>query len=206
MQSMNTQTQYPGQTVQSQYPGQIQQQLNQQQTVTTTTHIHTTASHNVSNSGGRQLSNPASSALRAGSILSERVVEHEVRVPRKVMREEIVEKVIVVPEKVMREETIEVTETVKERIIEVARPVVQVHIHTYTYVCMRIRRFVYVVREYTHRSRLACMYVPLEQEKYVEVPKIEYRERVVQVCVQTRRNGTHTHVDARIHTHTWRHT
>ena len=41
---------------------------------------------------------------RESTVVSERTVEREIKVPRKVVREEIVDRVVVVPEKVMREE------------------------------------------------------------------------------------------------------
>ncbi|EZG79610.1 inner membrane complex protein [Gregarina niphandrodes] len=101
------------------------------------------------------------------SIISERVVEHEIKVPKKVVREEIVEKVVVVPEKVVVEEVVEETQTVQERIVEVARPVV-----TEKYV---------EVPKIEYREKIVHVPEVIVQEVIKKVPRHEVREKVVEV-------------------------
>lgn len=100
-------------------------------------------------------------------VISERVVEHEVRVPRKVIREDIVERVIVVPEKVVHEEVVEDLTTVRQRVVEVARPVIQERIVE--------------VPEIEVVQRIVEVPEVVIQEKIREVPRIEVQERIIEI-------------------------
>jgi len=101
------------------------------------------------------------------SILSERFVEHEIKVPKKIVREEVIEKVIVVPERLLHEEVIEEVQKVREKIIEVAKPIIQEKI-------VEVPEIEYVERIVEVPERIV-------QEKIREVPRIEYQERIVEI-------------------------
>lgn len=127
-------------------------------------------------------------------ILSERVVETEIRVPRKVLKEEIVEKVIVVPEKVLREEVVEDVQLVREKIIEIAKPVIQekiVEVPEYEYVekIVEVPEIEYVEHiKYVPKVEIQekIVHVPkiIPHERLVSVPEIEYREYDVEKIVE----------------------
>lgn len=116
---------------------------------------------------------------RDSTILSERVIEREIRVPKTVRREEIVEKVVVVPEKVVREETVDELRKVREKIIEVARPIVKEKYVT-------VPRIEYVekikkVPEIVYREVVKKVPRKIRKEKRVEVPRINVKEKIVEV-------------------------
>lgn len=100
-------------------------------------------------------------------VMSERVTETEVRVPKKIVREEVIEKVIVVPERLLREEMVEEVMKVRQKIIEVAKPVVQE-----TIVEVPEIEFVERVVEYPEI---------VTQEKIREVPRIEVQENIIEI-------------------------
>ncbi|KAH0478989.1 MAG: hypothetical protein KVP17_001232 [Porospora cf. gigantea B] len=117
---------------------------------------------------------------QSSGILSERVVETEIRVPRKVVKEEIVEKVIVVPEKVVREEIVETVQVVREKIIEIAKPIIQekiVEVPEYEYIekIIEIPEIEYI-EHVKHVPKIEI------QEKIVHIPKIIPHERIVEVA------------------------
>ncbi|XP_055388865.1 uncharacterized protein LOC129617845 [Condylostylus longicornis] len=98
-----------------------------------------------------------SSMIGEAHVISERIVEHEVRVPKKVVREDIVEKLIVVPEKVVHEEVVEDIQMVREKIIEVAKPIIQERI-------VEVPEIEYI-------------------ERIVEVPEVILQEKIKEVRV-----------------------
>lgn len=100
-------------------------------------------------------------------VLSERVVEHHVRMPRRVLREDFVERVVIIPEKRRREELIEETTRFRETVVEIARPVVKERIVE--------------VPEIEWREKIVEVPTRIRQEKIREVPQIEYRDRIVEV-------------------------
>lgn len=108
-----------------------------------------------------------SSTVGEGQIISERIVEHEVRIPKKVIREDIVEKVIIIPEKVLHEEITEDISIVREKIVEVAKSI--------------IHERIVEVPEYEYIEKLVEVPEVVLQEKIREVPRIEYQERITQV-------------------------
>ena len=119
------------------------------------------------------------SGIKQDRIISERYVEHEVRVPKKVYVEEVVEKVIVVPEKVVHEQMTEDTVKVREKIIEIARPVYQekiVEVPEYEYVDKYIE-----VPEKIIQEKIREVPVIDFQERIIEVPRVVWQERVVEV-------------------------
>lgn len=100
-------------------------------------------------------------------VVSERVTEHEVRVPKKVVREEVIERVIIVPERIIREEHMDEIVKVRKRVIEVSKPVIQ--------------ETVVEVPEIEYIERIVEYPEVVLQEKIQEVPRIEYQERIVEV-------------------------
>lgn len=100
-------------------------------------------------------------------IIGERTVEHEVRVPRRIVHEEVFEKVVVIPEVIQREEVIEEVQIVREKIVEVAKPVIQEKI-------VEVPEYIYVDKIVEVPERIL-------QEKIREVPRIEYQERIHEV-------------------------
>jgi len=100
-------------------------------------------------------------------ILSERVIEHEVKVPKKVIREDIVEKVVIIPEKIVHEEFLEEKQMIREKIIEVATPVIQERIVE--------------VPEIEYIEKIVEVPELILQEKIREVPRIEIQERIIEV-------------------------
>ncbi|KAH0485346.1 MAG: uncharacterized protein KVP18_003906 [Porospora cf. gigantea A] len=126
-----------------------------------------------------QMTSTAHTAIKQDRIISERYVEHEVRVPKKVYVEEVVEKVIVVPEKVVHEQMTEDTVKIREKIIEIARPVYQekiVEVPEYEYVDKYIE-----VPEKIIQEKIREVPVIDFQERIIEVPRIVWQERVVEV-------------------------
>lgn len=104
---------------------------------------------------------------KRNSIISERVIEHEYKVPKRIVREEVIEKVIVVPERVMTEHMIEEVQKVREKIIEIAKPV--------------IRERVVEVPDIVYMEKIIEVPETIYQEKVVEVPFTTYEERIVEV-------------------------
>jgi len=101
------------------------------------------------------------------SVISERVVEHEIKVPKKIVREEIIEKVVIVPEKILHEEVVEEVQKIREKIVEVARPIIQEKI-------VEVPEIEYIEKIIEVPERVV-------QERLKHVPKIEYRERIVEI-------------------------
>lgn len=100
-------------------------------------------------------------------IVSERVTEHEVRVPKRVVREEIIEKVIVVPEKLVREEVVEEVVRIRQKIIELAKPIIQ--------------ETIIEVPEIEYIERIVEVPEVIIQEKIKEVPRVEIQERIIEI-------------------------
>lgn len=111
--------------------------------------------------------NTARSTASGSRVISERVIEHSVRVPKRVTREDIIEKVVVVPERVVHEEVVEDVQTVREKIVEIAVPVVSERIVE--------------VPEIEYVERIVEVPEVVVREKIREVPKVEIRERIVEV-------------------------
>jgi len=101
------------------------------------------------------------------SVIGERVVEHSVKVPKRIIVEEIIEKVVIIPEKRIREEVREDVELIKEKIIEVQKPV--------------IHEKIIEVPEIEYVEKIVEVVEVVAQEKIKEVAKIEYQERVVEI-------------------------
>lgn len=102
-----------------------------------------------------------------GRVLRERIVDRQVKVPKKVLREDVIERIIVVPETIMREEIVEELRTVTETIIEVAKVVQQERIVE--------------IPEVEYRDKIVEVVEKVIKEKIIEVPRIEYRERIIEV-------------------------
>lgn len=117
--------------------------------------------------GQQSTLHPRGTMSEGDKVLSERVVEHEVRVPKRIVREEVIEKVLVVPETIMREEIVEEVQKVKETIIEVAKPTYQEKIVE--------------VPEVEYREKIVEVVEKVLEEKIREVPKIQYQERIIEV-------------------------
>eukprot|EP01054_Gregarina_sp_Poly1_P006439 Gregarina_sp_Poly_1__6438@NODE_343_length_9409_cov_658_993470_g287_i0_p2_GENE_NODE_343_length_9409_cov_658_993470_g287_i0NODE_343_length_9409_cov_658_993470_g287_i0_p2_ORF_typecomplete_len614_score95_45IMCp/PF12314_8/1_8e04IMCp/PF12314_8/7_9e08IMCp/PF12314_8/5_7e07IMCp/PF12314_8/1_6e03_NODE_343_length_9409_cov_658_993470_g287_i021303971 len=113
------------------------------------------------------------------SVLSERYVEHEIKIPKKIVREEVIEKVIVVPEKIIHEEIVDEIQKVREKIVEVARPTIIEKI-------VEIPEIEYVekiveVPEKIVQEKIREVQQKQYQERIVEVPKVVYQEKVVEI-------------------------
>lgn len=127
-------------------------------------------------------------------VIGERVTEHSIKVPKKVIREDVVERVVVIPEVVRREEFIEEEQRVQERVIEVARPVIKetvVEVPEYVYVDKIVEVPEVIVQEKVRhvpkveiQERVIEVPKIITQEKVVEVPEIEYREYLVEKVVE----------------------
>lgn len=127
-------------------------------------------------------------------IVGERFIEHEVKVPKRIVREEVIEKVIVVPEIVRVEEVVEEIAKVRERIIEVAYPTIVEKIverPEYEYVEKTIEVPEKVIKEKIRevekvvvQEKLNEVIKIIPQEKIVEVPEIQIREVLVEKIVE----------------------
>eukprot|EP01055_Gregarina_sp_Pseudo9_P005949 Gregarina_sp_Pseudo_9__5948@NODE_961_length_2028_cov_147_536450_g901_i0_p1_GENE_NODE_961_length_2028_cov_147_536450_g901_i0NODE_961_length_2028_cov_147_536450_g901_i0_p1_ORF_typecomplete_len619_score191_58IMCp/PF12314_8/1_8e04IMCp/PF12314_8/1_4e12IMCp/PF12314_8/0_49_NODE_961_length_2028_cov_147_536450_g901_i0691925 len=129
----------------------------------------------------------------AARVVSERYVEHEVRIPKRVRTQHEYEYIVRQP--VIEEEIVEETVKVREKIVEVARPIIEEKIVERPEI--EIREKVVEVPEIQYREkfrdevqvqyqeRLVEVPVVVQQERVVEVPEVQYREvpieRVVEV-------------------------
>lgn len=122
-----------------------------------------------------------SSIFGPGSVvLSERIVDHVVTVPRKVVREEVTERVVVVPEKRLVEEIVEDQHRVREKVVQVSQPVIQeqyVQLPPRTEIKEKIIKVPQIVIEEVVKQ------VPRVrvEERIIHVPKTVYKERINEV-------------------------
>lgn len=100
-------------------------------------------------------------------ILSEAVVEYEVKVPKRIVREDRIEKLVVIPETVVREEIVEEVQKAKERVIQVVKPIIQEKIVEVDHV--------------EYREKLVEVVEKVVQHKIKHVPRIQYKERIIHV-------------------------
>lgn len=143
-----------------------------------------------------ELAREVSSTTLTGreTVIGERIVEHEVKIPKRVVREDIVEKVIVVPEKIVHEEIVEQSQMIRERIVEVAKPVYQekiIEVPEIEYVEKIIEVPETIIQEKIRevprvdvQERIVEVPKVITQEKVVEIPEIEYREVPVEKIVE----------------------
>eukprot|EP01056_Protomagalhaensia_sp_Gyna25_P000626 Protomagalhaensia_sp_Gyna_25__625@NODE_1294_length_1975_cov_207_605372_g1033_i0_p2_GENE_NODE_1294_length_1975_cov_207_605372_g1033_i0NODE_1294_length_1975_cov_207_605372_g1033_i0_p2_ORF_typecomplete_len564_score145_93IMCp/PF12314_8/6_9e03IMCp/PF12314_8/3_4e07IMCp/PF12314_8/2_8e07IMCp/PF12314_8/5_1e03IMCp/PF12314_8/9_4e03_NODE_1294_length_1975_cov_207_605372_g1033_i01851876 len=128
------------------------------------------------------------------SVLSERYVEHEIKVPKKIVREEVIEKVIIVPEKIIHEEIIDEIQKVREKVIEIARPTIiekVVEVPEIEYVEKIVEVPEKIVQEkivqevkVQYQERIVEVPKPIYQERIIEVPEVQYREVPVERIVE----------------------
>lgn len=100
-------------------------------------------------------------------VLGEYFVEHEVKVPKKVVREDVIERTIIVPERILVEEYLEEDARYVEKIVEVARPIIQEKIVE--------------VPEYEYVEKIVEIPQKVLQEKLREVPKLSVQERIIEI-------------------------
>eukprot|EP01055_Gregarina_sp_Pseudo9_P005413 Gregarina_sp_Pseudo_9__5412@NODE_667_length_2397_cov_29_102205_g630_i0_p1_GENE_NODE_667_length_2397_cov_29_102205_g630_i0NODE_667_length_2397_cov_29_102205_g630_i0_p1_ORF_typecomplete_len705_score172_74IMCp/PF12314_8/1_8e04IMCp/PF12314_8/1_7e02IMCp/PF12314_8/2_8e16IMCp/PF12314_8/0_017IMCp/PF12314_8/8_9e02EZH2_N/PF18601_1/3_4e03EZH2_N/PF18601_1/0_27_NODE_667_length_2397_cov_29_102205_g630_i0672181 len=100
-------------------------------------------------------------------VLAEYFIEHEVKVPKKMVREDVIERTYVIPERVLVEEYVAEDAKYLEKIVEVAHPVIQEKIVE--------------VPEYEYVEKLVEVPQRVIQEKYREVPKVSVQERIIEV-------------------------
>lgn len=156
--------------------GQYSQQQQQQHG---TTQYHHLSGATMSASGGGARTLTGERMITGSSVISERVIEHEIKIPKKVVREEVVEKVVVVPEKILHEEIVEEVQKVREKIIEIAKPVIKEKI-------VEVPQIEYVekvveVPEIVYKEKIRTVPVIEYKEKIIEVPRIVQREKIVEV-------------------------
>lgn len=204
-QQQQQQSSYPGQSQQATYtavPLQQQQQQHQQNYTTGSTAVvasevsgglpaasvtSTVAQHVIDEEQmqreytgeGRLISVTSRVDESRSHVLEEEYVEHEIRVPRRIVREEVIEKVIVVPEKRQTEEIVEDLCKVRERIIKIARPTIIEKI-------VEIPEIEYIekiveVPERIVQEKIVEVEKIIREERIVDVPRIEYVERSYEV-------------------------
>eukprot|EP01053_Blabericola_migrator_P003391 Blabericola_migrator_1__3390@NODE_1_length_33786_cov_123_788665_g0_i0_p5_GENE_NODE_1_length_33786_cov_123_788665_g0_i0NODE_1_length_33786_cov_123_788665_g0_i0_p5_ORF_typecomplete_len482_score45_51IMCp/PF12314_8/3_2e02IMCp/PF12314_8/5e16IMCp/PF12314_8/1_8e06IMCp/PF12314_8/1_9_NODE_1_length_33786_cov_123_788665_g0_i01948420929 len=132
------------------------------------------------------VSSVASRTIAGGHIVGERLQEHRIKVPKRIVREDVYEKIVRIPEKRLEEELVEEEQVVLERIVEVAKPIIHervVEVPQYEYVDKIVEVPEVIVQERVHHvpkveivERVKEVPKIIRQEKLVEVPQIEYRD------------------------------
>lgn len=127
-------------------------------------------------------------------IISETIVEREIKVPRRVIRKDCFERLFVVPETVMREDIIEDVHKVQERVTQVAKPLIREKLVEVNHIEYR-EKPVEIIKKITHKKvkhvprveyKERIVHVPkyVLRERLVEVPQIEYRKIPVEKIVE----------------------